>query len=217
MIAHSTKGMALTGPTRTGYCMNDDSGLLHICIDLTSSSTGRYFCDVADHTEMCSSFMRCDTKNWDGDANNVTDGDAGHVLEDGEVEFCPVQHWCVSQREFASYVENADGCDNIQDFMCESINYQAVKAYYRKQNQEKYVHTLNCLLERCPGMVLPQGEITLGRFTLSRAGMVSLVVIVFATIVAVAVFVGRRYGLLRRSSDRNVPLIQADKQGVELT
>ena len=43
----SSDGMALTGYTRTGSCVdkNDDSGSHHICIDL-SSTTGGDFCDV---------------------------------------------------------------------------------------------------------------------------------------------------------------------------
>ena len=54
----SSDGMALTGYTRTGYCIdqNDDQGSHHICIDLSSASGGN-FCDVTGQDDWCSSEM----------------------------------------------------------------------------------------------------------------------------------------------------------------
>ena len=56
----SSSGMAKTGYTRTGYCVdqNDDSGSHHICIDL-SSTIGGNFCDVTGQSDWCSSSMAC--------------------------------------------------------------------------------------------------------------------------------------------------------------
>merc|ERR1719182_424154 len=83
----SHTGMALTGWTRNGHCVdyNDDGGSHHICVDLSSSSTsGGNFCSVTGQSNWCSSDMSCD-----GDPSRQ----------------CPVQHWCVCQWAFSSYLE----------------------------------------------------------------------------------------------------------------
>ena len=64
-------------------------------------------------------------------------------------ELCQVQHWCVCQWAFASYVENSGGCDAIQDIVCDAINVQAVLAYQKHGNNQKYQNALDCLVERC--------------------------------------------------------------------
>lgn len=122
----SSDGMALTGYTRTGYCVDqyDDTGSHHICIDLSSANGGN-FCDVTGQDDWCDSEMPCD-----GDSDS----------------YCQVQQWCVCQWAFASYLSNAGGCDMIQDIVCESINVQAVWAY---QGNSKYNDALNCLVDRC--------------------------------------------------------------------
>ena len=123
----SSQGMALTGYTRTGYCVdqNDDAGSHHICIDLSSANGGN-FCDVTGQDDWCDSEMPCD-----GDADS----------------YCQVQQWCVCQWAFASYLANAGGCDEIQDIVCESINIQAVWAY--QTGSDKYSEALECLVDRC--------------------------------------------------------------------
>lgn len=125
----SSSGMAKTGYTRTGYCVdrNDDNGSHHICIDL-SSTTGGNFCDVTGQSDWCSSEMAC---HDDADSN------------------CPVEHWCVCQWAFASYIQNAGGCDAIQDVVCDAINIQALLAYQQQASTSKYKNALNCLVERC--------------------------------------------------------------------
>merc|ERR1719327_1757740 len=57
----SGKGMALTGFTRNGQCIdqNDDAGSHHICIDM-ASNTGGNFCQVTGQPNWCSSTMACD-------------------------------------------------------------------------------------------------------------------------------------------------------------
>lgn len=126
----SSDGMALTGYTRNGFCVNenDDRGSHHICIDL-SSTTGGNFCEVTGQNDWCSSEeMPCH--------------------EDPTQQACPIQHWCVCQWAFASYLETAGGCDYIQDIVCEAVNVQAVFAY-QQQSQQKYQVALDCLVERC--------------------------------------------------------------------
>jgi uncharacterized protein (DUF2237 family) len=120
--------MALTGYTRTGYCVdhNADGGSHYICIDLASADGGN-FCAVTGQDDWCSSYKACD-------------GNSG--------ETCPIQNWCVCQWAFASYLQNAGGCDMIQDIVCDSINLEAVLAYQRTSGS-KYETALNCLVNRC--------------------------------------------------------------------
>lgn len=146
----SQNGMALSGYTRTGYCVDeqDDSGSHHICIDLSSTNGGN-FCDVTGQSDWCSSYMQCDeSDNYsqeDAGENNDKDGD-----ENDDNQQCLVQNWCVCQWAFANYIEAAGGCDAIQDVVCDSINAEAVKAYIQKKNKgSKYTEALDCIVERC--------------------------------------------------------------------
>jgi uncharacterized protein (DUF2237 family) len=125
----SSDGMALTGYTRTGNCVdqNDDTGSHHICIDMTST-TGGDFCEVTGQSDWCSSKMPCQ--------ENLND-------------YCQIQHWCVCQWAFASYIENAGGCDAIQDVVCDAINMQAIVAYQQQSSSQKHRNALNCLVQRC--------------------------------------------------------------------
>merc|ERR1719378_1717309 len=89
----SGTGMALTGFTRNGHCIdqNDDSGSHHVCIDM-ASNTGGNFCQVTGQPNWCGSMMQCDNAGGS----------------------CPVKNWCVCQSAFAAYIQNAGGCDKIQ-------------------------------------------------------------------------------------------------------
>mmetsp|Transcript_34982 Transcript_34982/g.83620 ORF Transcript_34982/g.83620 Transcript_34982/m.83620 type:complete len:164 (+) Transcript_34982:247-738(+) len=127
--ACSSEGMALTGWTRNGSCIdeNDDTGSHHICINLGSiASSGENFCTVTGQSDWCSSSMTCH--------EDVT-------------QQCPVQNWCVCQWAFASYIEKAGGCSAIQDIQCNAINAQALAAY--EADPDRYGHALECLYERC--------------------------------------------------------------------
>jgi uncharacterized protein (DUF2237 family) len=129
--------MALTGYTRTGYCVdkNDDQGSHHICIDLSSTNeiNGNNFCQVTGQDDWCSTAMPC--HDYDKDGGN-----------DG---YCMVQNWCVCQWAFASYVENAGGCDNIQTIICAAVNLEALLAYQQQSTTEKYQNALECIVNRC--------------------------------------------------------------------
>lgn len=139
----SSDGMALTGWTRSGHCVDryGDSGSHHICIDLSSLGGGdendgdnQNFCDVTGQYDWCSSQdMPCH--------------------EDPNTSACPVTNWCVCQWAFASYIQASGGCDNIQTVVCDSINLQALLAYQNMAKQpnaeQKYEDALECLVERC--------------------------------------------------------------------
>merc|ERR1711918_175444 len=68
---------------------------------------GGNFCSVTGQPNWCGSMMGCD-------------GSAGQ---------CPVQHWCVCQWAFASYLQRAGGCDKIQNIVCDATNMVAITAY----------------------------------------------------------------------------------------
>lgn len=141
----SSNNMALSGYTRTGYCVNeqDDSGSHHICIDVSSTNGGN-FCTVTGQSDWCSSYMQCDGSYYNG-AEEKNEGDYY-----GKGNQCLVQNWCVCQWAFASYIAAAGGCDAIQDLACDSINAEAVKAYIKeKDSASRYADALECLVQRC--------------------------------------------------------------------
>lgn len=149
----SYDGMALTGYTRSGYCVDrwNDQGSHHICIDLSSLGGGgsdnentnnennydtnnQNFCEVTGQSDWCSlQDMPCH--------------------EDPDYSGCPVTNWCVCQWAFASYIEKSGGCDNIQTVVCESINLEAVLAYQKESSKwnanPKYYTALSCIMDRC--------------------------------------------------------------------
>merc|ERR1719232_509586 len=57
----SSKGMALTGFTRSGSCVDqsDDTGSHHVCIKM-SDNTGGNFCTVTGQSGWCNMEMQCD-------------------------------------------------------------------------------------------------------------------------------------------------------------
>merc|ERR1711998_247532 len=125
----SGSGMALTGFTRNGHCVdqNDDEGSHHVCIDM-ASNTGGNFCSVTGQPNWCGSMMGCD-------------GSAGQ---------CPVQHWCVCQWAFASYLQRAGGCDKIQNIVCDATNMVAITAYRAQAaSNPSIAAALECLEQRC--------------------------------------------------------------------
>ena len=127
----STAGMALTGFTRDGSCVerDDDAGSHHICIDLSStSSNDQNFCQVTGQSNWCAEQMPC---------------------SDTSSTQCPVEHWCVCQWAFSSYLQAAGGCDAIQTIDCEATNIKAIEAYRKQEGVKKYDDAYQCLVERC--------------------------------------------------------------------
>ena len=124
----SSSGMALTGFTRDGYCTvrNDDAGSHHICIDLKSTAGGN-FCLVTGQPNWCDSKMPC---------------------HDDYRKQCSINHWCVCQWAFRSYLRLAGGCDNIQTIVCEATNMAARRAYENHDDPGSKA-ALACLKRKC--------------------------------------------------------------------
>ena len=136
----SGAGMALTGFTRNGQCIdeNDDQGSHHVCIDM-SSATGGNFCTVTGQPNWCSSKMPC---------------------ESAPQSQCQVKHWCVCQWAFASYIDRAGGCDKIQRVVCDATNMVALTAYREQSTRsDSMMRAYKCLLNKCKlGEVGAQAE-----------------------------------------------------------
>ena len=59
-------------------------------------------------------------------------------------------HLSSSQWAFASYIENAGGCDKIQNIVCEATNKVALTAYREHAHEsERIANALSCLEKRC--------------------------------------------------------------------
>merc|ERR1719490_666819 len=120
----SKPGMALTGFTRKGTCIDsgdDDAGAHHICIQMEKD-----FCTVTGQPDWCESEMQCM-------------GQAGK---------CPIGNWCVCQWAFATYLHIAGGCDKIVELQCDAINMAALKAY-EKSTEPMHKTALACIKSRC--------------------------------------------------------------------
>jgi uncharacterized protein (DUF2237 family) len=179
----SSDGMALTGYTRTGYCVdqNDDEGSHHICINLASADGGN-FCTVTGQDDWCSSYMPCDGNSE---------------------ETCPIENWCVCQWAFASYLQKAGGCDMIQGIVCESINLEAVLTY-RRTSGYKYDTALNCLVNRC-GLDLSKSYMQASSVT-SMSDMKSAALAWFLAAFCVCAVAFIVYKGVKYLSERNGPM-----------
>jgi uncharacterized protein (DUF2237 family) len=179
----SSEGMALTGYTRTGYCVdqNDDTGSHHICIDM-SSATGGDFCTVTGQSDWCSSEMAC---HEDSSSN------------------CAVQDWCVCQWAFSAYIEKAGGCDQIQDVVCEAINMESIIAYQKVAwRSSAYQDALDCIVDKCSldlsKSMYASSTYQSGSFfsNLSSRSYVGMSLLLVGTVaLAVLAFVRRRKGV----------------------
>ena len=131
----SGPGMALTGFTRNGKCVDkdDDAGSHHVCIEMDSVDGGN-FCEVTGQTEpnWCESQMPC--ADSPGGASEA-------ILE------CPVKNWCVCEWAFSDYIGLAGGCDAIKAINCNATNALAVAHYAAKGSE--YADALACLESRC--------------------------------------------------------------------
>ena len=150
----SQNNMALTGYTRSGSCVEyqDDRGSHHICIDVSSTSGGN-FCTVTGQSNWCSSSMACDTNDYGNNDDADAEDSNNQNYSNGNGK-CQVQNWCVCQWAFASYLEEAGGCDYIQDIQCDAVNLEALLAYSKmsgssKDYNKKYTNALNCIESRC--------------------------------------------------------------------
>jgi len=133
----SKKGMAMTGFTRAGTCVetNDDKGSHHVCIDLQdTAAAGGNFCKATGQSDWC-------------DQKGPCFGEKGKE--------CPRKGWCVCQWAFTGYV-GKEGCDKVQKLNCDAVNYEALKAYTcakpgAKADGGEVKDALACLKKKCPG------------------------------------------------------------------
>jgi len=121
----STAGMAMTGFTRNGHCIDagdDDQGSHHICIQMRPD-----FCTVTGQPNWCGVEMTCM-----GDSTNK----------------CHIKHWCLCQWAFARYLSKAGGCEKAVDLVCSATNMAAVRAYTNSTDPE-HKAALACLKTKC--------------------------------------------------------------------
>jgi len=136
LVTCSTSGMAMTGFTRDGYCtdLDDDAGSHHMCITMWPNGAGHSgdvnFCEQTGQgtppNDWCEEKMACHE-------------DAG--------KDCEIKNWCVCQWAWEMYVTK-QGCENIVDLHCESVNMKALEAY--ESDPTEHAVALACLKEKCP-------------------------------------------------------------------
>merc|ERR1711906_81555 len=97
------------------------------CVDHDDASGGN-FCTVTGQSDWCSS----------------TDMPCHEDPNSGE---CAIEHWCVCQWAFESYLKAAGGCGSIQDIQCQAINKAALDSY--REDEERHAEALARLVERC--------------------------------------------------------------------
>jgi uncharacterized protein (DUF2237 family) len=134
----SQKGMALTGFTRNGKCMekNDDTGSHHICIDLKKVGSQKDFCQVTGQPDWCAQSGTCFPRG---------------------PKKCPRENWCVCQWAFCGYLARAGGCNSIQKIVCDAVNMAALDSYKKalKKNPKAMMDggsiadALACLKSKC--------------------------------------------------------------------
>lgn len=126
--ACSRDDTALTGFTRNGKCVNkiQDQGSHHVCIDISSTSGGN-FCTVTGQPNWCEEPMPC---------------------HDKREKTCPIEQWCVCEWAFASYIQNAGGCDKIAKVDCHATNGNVLH-HYRDDKRPHVQKALACLKRKC--------------------------------------------------------------------
>ena len=104
----------LYSPPAHSHSLDDDAGSHHMCITMWPNGVGHSgdvnFCEQTGQgvppNDWCESKMPCHE-------------DAG--------QDCDIKNWCVCQWAWEMYVEK-QGCANIVDLHCESVNMKALEA-----------------------------------------------------------------------------------------
>ena len=147
----STKGMALTGITGSGHCVHFDE--LHhydsskvICVDIPSFSDAYYSDGDETATDFSPNFFT---------ATGETPLTELPCTEDPTRD-CPVEHWCINEVAFASYVDYVGGCEKIGKILCEATNREAIDQYeiqllegQEETEKELVLAALECLKFKC--------------------------------------------------------------------
>lgn len=131
----STSGMALTGPSREGYCMDSYGNYgSHICMNIDNSNDDiNNFCNVESIQERLPACIE----------NSL------FPCQEDTRDMCPVQNYCVHQCYFSHYLEEIGNCDDIQEIKCDAVNIKSLIAYGKRHYIEKYDNALNCIAQKC--------------------------------------------------------------------
>jgi len=130
----STPGMALTGGSREGYCV-DTYGHYgsHICMNIDNSNDDiNNFCNLESTRKVSA----------------CVDNALFPCQEDTGL-MCPVQNYCVHQCYFSKYLDVIGSCDDIQDIQCDAVNMRSLIAYGKRASIEKYGNALDCIAKKC--------------------------------------------------------------------
>jgi len=131
----STSGMALTGGSREGYCVDTYGNYgSHICMNIDNSND-----DINNF---------CNLENTAGKLPACVENAQFPCQEDTRL-MCPVQNYCVHQCYFSHYLEEIGSCDDIQDIQCDAVNMRSLIAYGKRASVEKYGNALDCIAKKC--------------------------------------------------------------------
>jgi len=131
----SISGMALTGGSREGYCVDSygRSGS-HICMNIDNSNDDiNNFCNL-EYSEAKLPACR---------ENGV------FPCQEDITQMCPVQNYCVHQCHFSHYLEEIGSCDDIQYIVCDAVNIRSLIAYGKRSYKGKYNNALECIAKKC--------------------------------------------------------------------
>jgi len=83
--------------------------------------------------------------NWCEEDNECTED---------KTKACPIEHWCVCEWAFSSYLQEAGGCNQSADVICDATNQNALLHYEGAiagggEAGEKAQNALNCLKSKC--------------------------------------------------------------------
>lgn len=131
----SAPGMALTGGSREGYCV-DSYGRYgsHICMNIDNSNDDiNNFCNL----EYAQAKLPACREN------------GVFPCQQDTTKMCPVQNYCVHQCQFSHYLEEIGNCDDIQDIVCDAVNIRSLIAYGKRSYKGRYNNALECIAKKC--------------------------------------------------------------------
>jgi len=109
-LSDSTIYYTSSYPSNIAYYLYRVTGSHHICINLQSTASSGNFCEVTGQSDWCSDDkMQCHKNKND--------------------KSCTPANWCVCQWAFRTYLEEAGGCDQIQDIQVSIICFVQSQLY----------------------------------------------------------------------------------------
>ena len=117
-----------SGPKCIHYGIDEASH--NICLDITTVQGGD-FCALSNKEDWCQKRLPC---------------------TDNPGQSCPIKNFCVTELDFANYLEFAGGCDNMGRINCEATNMMTILNYEEKisvDDDMKAAYALDCLKHKC--------------------------------------------------------------------